>query len=119
MRKWNMELFLVHAETGQHVPANAFERAIFHLHPSFEKRQKQIKTTPPFRIEEQGWGEFDMTIVLVPVGKGPQEEIKHDLNFAQERYEAKHEVVSKIAGGGWEIRHFWERRGVRMLQQRS
>tara|TARA_R110002003_G_scaffold235_15_gene17075 strand:+ start:3642 stop:3869 length:228 start_codon:yes stop_codon:yes gene_type:complete len=49
---------------------------------------------PPFRIEEKGWGEFDMSIVLTAVGKGGDHTLDHDLNFQSERYEAKHQVVS-------------------------
>jgi transcription initiation factor IIF auxiliary subunit len=49
---------------------------------------------PPFRIDEKGWGEFDMTIVLSAVGKGGDHTLAHDLNFQAERYEAKHQVVS-------------------------
>lgn len=49
---------------------------------------------PPFRIDEKGWGEFDMTIVLTAVGKGGDHTLDHDLNFQAERYEAKHQVVS-------------------------
>jgi transcription initiation factor IIF auxiliary subunit len=49
---------------------------------------------PPFRIDEKGWGEFDMTIVLTAVGKGGDHTLDHDLNFQSERYEAKHQVVS-------------------------
>jgi hypothetical protein len=45
----------------------------------------------PFRIQEEGWGEFDMTIDLVA---DKTHTIKHDLNFSQERYEAKHQIVS-------------------------
>ena len=49
---------------------------------------------PPFRIEEKGWGEFDMSIVLSAVAKGGDHTLEHDLNFQSERYEAKHQVVS-------------------------
>jgi transcription initiation factor IIF auxiliary subunit len=49
---------------------------------------------PPFRIDEKGWGEFDMSIVLTAVGKGGDHTLAHDLNFQSERYEAKHQVVS-------------------------
>lgn len=48
---------------------------------------------PPFRIDEQGWGEFDMTIVLTAAHKGGEHTLSHDLNFQSERYEAKHQVV--------------------------
>lgn len=53
----------------------------------------QVFKKPPFRIEEKGWGEFDMTIVLTAVSKGGDHTLDHDLNFQAERYEAKHQVV--------------------------
>merc|ERR1711939_727502 len=44
---------------------------------------------------EKGWGEFDMTIILTPVGapKGGDQTIQHDLNFQQEEYESTHSVT--------------------------
>lgn len=47
--------------------------------------------SPPFRIEEEGWGEFDMTIGLTALDK--EHNVPHDLNFQQNRYEAKHTIV--------------------------
>jgi len=55
---------------------------------------------PPFRIDEKGWGEFDMNIVLTAVGKGGEHTLDHDLNFQSERYEAKHLVVRTAAQMG-------------------
>lgn len=46
---------------------------------------------PPFRIAEQGWGEFDMQITLTAADK--DHIVTHDLNFAQNRYESKHVIV--------------------------
>lgn len=48
--------------------------------------------TPPFRIQEEGWGEFDMQIGLTAADK--EHFVTHDLNFAQNRYESKHLIVS-------------------------
>lgn len=56
---------------------------------------------PPFRIEEEGWGEFDMEIVLTAAEKGGEHSLPHDLNFQSERYEAKHNVVSLGGVLGW------------------
>lgn len=52
----------------------------------------------PFRIEEKGWGEFEMLVTMTPVGapKGGDTTIVHDLNFASERYDATHSVVSSV-----------------------
>ena len=52
---------------------------------------------PPFKIQEEGWGEFDMTIVLTAPDKGGEHTIAHDLNFQEQRYETKHTVVSEMA----------------------
>ena len=48
---------------------------------------------PPFRIQEEGWGEFEMQIVLSAADK--DHVITHDLNFLESRYESKHVVVFK------------------------
>jgi transcription initiation factor IIF auxiliary subunit len=48
---------------------------------------------PPFRISEEGWGEFDMTIGLT-AADNKEHVLTHDLNFAQARYESKHVIVS-------------------------
>lgn len=53
--------------------------------PAFKK--------PPFRIEETGWGEFDMLITLTAIDKGGEYPLAHDLNFQAERYESKHSIV--------------------------
>ena len=52
-----------------------------------------VITSPPFKIQEEGWGEFDMQIVLTAMEKGGDTTLSHDLNFAENRYETKHVVV--------------------------
>lgn len=52
---------------------------------------------PPFRIAEQGWGEFDMQIVFTAADK--DHAVTHDLNFAQTRYESKHLIVRSTPHG--------------------
>lgn len=94
MRDWSIELRLLHAETGEELPATCFEKVTYHLHETFGKRAKQNKSKPPFRVEEEGWGEFDLTIVPTQVGKGDLDALMHDLNFREARYESRHEVVS-------------------------
>jgi len=94
-RNWSIEIYLLHETDGTLVPANVYEKAVYKLHPSFEKRAVQTYKVTPFRIDEEGWGEFDMQIILPVVHKGGEHEIKHDLNFAVEQYEALHKVVFK------------------------
>ncbi|KAF2740170.1 transcription initiation factor TFIID subunit 14 [Polyplosphaeria fusca] len=91
MRAWSIEIWLLD-DQGTEVQANVFEKAVYNLHPSFE-RPKQTFKKPPFKIEEKGWGEFDMTIVLTGAHKGGDHPLEHDLNFQSERYEAKHTVT--------------------------
>lgn len=95
MRNWNIEIHLVHEETGAIVPATCYEKATYKLHPTFGKKATQTKSPAPFRIEEEGWGEFDMQISLQTVGKGETHVLEHDLNFGSESYEASHVVVFK------------------------
>jgi transcription initiation factor IIF auxiliary subunit len=93
-RSWNIEIVLLN-EHGEEVPANVYEKAVYKLHPSFDKRAVQTFKRPPFRIEEEGWGEFDMEIILTPIEKGGEHSLPHDLNFQSERYEARHNVTFK------------------------
>lgn len=94
MRTWEISIYLVGPE-GDELPATCFEKATYNLHESFGKRMKQAFKQPPFTIKEKGWGEFDMIIALTPIGapKGGDQQIQHDLNFQQERYESTHSVV--------------------------
>lgn len=95
MRSWDISICLVGPD-GDDIPATCFEKATYVLHESFgPKRMRQAFKSPPFKILEKGWGEFDMNIVLTPVGapKGGDQTIQHDLNFAQERYESTHVVT--------------------------
>lgn len=94
MRAWDISIYLVGPD-GDDLPANCFEKATYHLHESFGKRAKQTIKAPPFTIKEKGWGEFDMSIILTPIGspKGGDQTLQHDLNFQQERYESTHTVT--------------------------
>lgn len=118
MRRWNIQIFLLN-EHGEEIPASIFSKVVYKLHPTFEKRAVQgisslsyasreihprpgwliildgiAFTTPPFRIQEEGWGEFDIEIVLTAMDKGGEYPLVHDLNFQSNRYEAKHTIVS-------------------------
>ncbi|KAL1953977.1 hypothetical protein VTO42DRAFT_1863 [Malbranchea cinnamomea] len=88
IRTWSVEIYLLN-EHGEEIPATLFNKVTYTLHPSFGNRATQTFTTPPFRIDEEGWGEFDMAISLqAPDAK--EQVITHDLNFKRNRYESKH-----------------------------
>lgn len=86
-------------DAGNLLPASIFEKVTYELHPTFPK-PKQVFKSPPFKINEQGWGEFDMILRCTLKGRGSQAErdhpISHDLNFQKERYEATHTLVRPI-----------------------
>ncbi|KAL2075722.1 hypothetical protein VTL71DRAFT_665 [Oculimacula yallundae] len=93
MKSWNIEIYLLD-EAGNEKPANCFTKVVYNLHPSFVNPQQTFHD-PPFRCENEGWGEFDMTIDLYTSEKGGKNTIAHDLNFAKPRYEAKHVISFK------------------------
>ncbi|KAL9101293.1 MAG: hypothetical protein Q9163_003428 [Psora crenata] len=92
LREWSIEIYLLNPH-GEQTSANIFEKVIYKLHETFEARQIQTFKRPPFKIKENGWGEFDMLITLTAVEKGGEFQIPHDLNFQQEKYESKHQIV--------------------------
>jgi len=49
---------------------------------------------PPFKVEEEGWGEFDLGVTLHFVEKEGTKELTHDLNFQESKYESPHKLVA-------------------------
>ncbi|KAI5292757.1 hypothetical protein KEM52_006083 [Ascosphaera acerosa] len=92
IRDWSIEVFQL-TDKGQKVPATLFDSVTYKLHPSFGDRTVQKKKEPPFRIDEEGWGEFDMQVVVRVENKDYP--FLHDLNFGAERYEQKHTITFK------------------------
>lgn len=88
MREWSIRINLVN-DKGEEVPAEIFDKVTYKLHPTFQNPNRTIKKLP-FKLEEEGWGEFDMEIVLHAVDKGGDHTIRHDLNFQEAKYETLH-----------------------------
>jgi transcription initiation factor IIF auxiliary subunit len=93
MKSWNIEVFLLD-EAGNEKTASCFTKVVYNLHPSF-LNPVQTFNEPPFRCENEGWGEFDMTIDFFTTEKGGKNTVTHDLNFLKPHYEAKHVVSFK------------------------
>lgn len=55
---------------------------------------RAVLKNPPFRVAEDGWGEFELKIEMTDVS-GKTHEFLHDLNFQQNRYEVKHVITFK------------------------
>ncbi|GAV30134.1 hypothetical protein PMKS-003641 [Pichia membranifaciens] len=84
MREWSISVSLVN-DKGVEVPATIFDKVTYALHPTFANPVRSFKK-PPFTIQEQGWGGFDIPITLTLIEKGGDKKINHDLNFYKEKY---------------------------------
>ncbi|KAK4169394.1 RanBP1 domain-containing protein [Cladorrhinum sp. PSN259] len=93
MKEWSVEIYILDQE-GKEKPARCFTKAVYHLHPSFEK-PVQTFTEPPFKCTNEGWGEFEMNIELFTTEKGGKHTIPHDLNFSAPQYEIIHTIPFK------------------------
>ncbi|KAI1344327.1 transcription initiation factor IIF-like protein [Xylariaceae sp. FL0016] len=92
MKEWSVKIFLLDQAGNKH-PANVFTKAVYNLHPSFEKPQ-QTFTEPPFTCTNEGWGEFEMSIDLYTTEKA-KSTLFHDLNFQKPTYELPQSVTFK------------------------
>lgn len=93
MRKWSVSISLLNQE-GKEMGANILDKVTYTLHPTFVNPIRTLKT-PPFKVEEQGWGEFDIPIAIHLVGlngKLGERKFNHDLNFLQEKYTVDHTI---------------------------
>ncbi|ODQ77628.1 hypothetical protein BABINDRAFT_41263, partial [Babjeviella inositovora NRRL Y-12698] len=89
MREWSITVSMLDLN-GKEIPATIFDKVTYHLHPTFVNPTRAFKE-PPFRITEEGWGEFDMMISFHFVGKG-ERKLSHDLNFLKEKYTVDHVI---------------------------
>ncbi|KAK6204859.1 yeats family-domain-containing protein [Scheffersomyces amazonensis] len=97
MRQWSIEIYVLD-QSGNEIPATILDKVTYALHPTFANPIRTIKQSP-FRVEEQGWGEFDIPIsihILGLNGKTGERKFNHDLNFAQEVYTNDHVVTIPV-----------------------
>ena len=57
--------------------------------------QRTAFNEPPFRCQNEGWGEFELTVECFTTEKGGKNTIVHDLNFHAARYENTYPVTFK------------------------
>ncbi|EEB05710.1 transcription factor TFIIF complex subunit Tfg3 [Schizosaccharomyces japonicus yFS275] len=91
MREWSIRLMTLN-EHDEEVDAVFLDRVTYKLHPTFINPNRTVKK-PPFQIDERGWGEFEMQIVLHFVDKGGEQTVAHYLSFEKENYHADHELT--------------------------
>ncbi|KAJ2893032.1 hypothetical protein MKZ38_009125 [Zalerion maritima] len=95
MKEWSIEIFVLDEEGNEH-PAKCFTRVVYNLHPSFENPvQSEAFHEPPFRCQNEGWGEFALTVDCYTTEKGGKSTIEHDLNFGAPKYENIHTITFK------------------------
>jgi len=92
MREWHVKIYVLD-EAGKEKPATCFNKVTYNLHPSFEN-PNQTFHEPPFTCQNEGWGEFEMSIDIYTTEKAKQT-IFHDLNFAATEYENIHTYTFK------------------------
>ncbi|KAL6944981.1 hypothetical protein ACO0QE_002424 [Hanseniaspora vineae] len=90
VHRWSIEVCLLDAD-GNEVPANIFDKVVYHLHPTFVNPNRTLKKAP-FKIEEQGWGGFEMSVSLFLLEKGGERKVKHDLHFLENDYNVEHTI---------------------------
>ncbi|KAF9584591.1 hypothetical protein BGW38_005906, partial [Lunasporangiospora selenospora] len=94
IRKWKI--------TIQGVNANGDDEALpyvdyveYILHQTFDHPVRKV-TEYPFVLQEKGWGEFDMKIMLYFTDKSVSPTVlDHDLNFRQTHYTVSHNLTFK------------------------
>lgn len=94
MRQWSIEIVLLD-DKGNEVPATIFDKVVYHLHPTFANPHRTF-TEPPFKIEEQGWGGFELLISAHLLEKGGEKKLSHDLHFMKDAYEIDHVIQVPI-----------------------
>lgn len=78
-------------ERGVEIDAIVLSDCTFHLHPTFENPIRRV-STPPFALEEQGWGEFDIKIVCNFLEDAGKVTIRHPLEFEENAYAIDYSV---------------------------
>lgn len=79
IRRWRIELCMLNNQEEE-VPLDILSECVFHLHPTFKEPIRRL-TQPPFALEENGWGEFEMAIQCYFIENVGKFTINHMLSF--------------------------------------
>lgn len=90
LRKWRVEICMLD-EKGDEIEAAVLSDCTFHLHPTFERPTRKV-TSPPFALEEQGWGEFEIKILCNYLEDAGKINIRHPLQFEDDAYAIDYSV---------------------------
>ncbi|CCD24965.1 uncharacterized protein NDAI_0E01490 [Naumovozyma dairenensis CBS 421] len=84
LRKWRVEICLLDKE-GNEIEASILKSCTYYLHPTFANPVRKI-SSPPFTLDEQGWGEFEFKIICNLIEQAGKFIVFHDLQFSEEAY---------------------------------
>lgn len=90
LRRWQVELNLLDKNDNE-IGLDIIQKCKFYLHPSFSNHVRLIKT-PPYIVQETGWGEFDIKITGTFKHSSGSFKITHDLLFENEAYVVDYSV---------------------------
>ena len=93
LRRWRMEICLLDQNDNE-IEANILSSCTYYLHPTFKDPIRQI-AAPPFALEEEGWGQFDLKIICQFIENAGKFTIKHALLFGDDAY-ASCEIVWQV-----------------------
>ncbi|KAJ1737230.1 transcription factor TFIIF complex subunit Tfg3 [Coemansia sp. Benny D160-2] len=93
LRRWSCTLHEGRSQVAGTTQLPYIQKVEFILHETFDTPHRVV-TRAPFRVEEEGWGEFDL-IVIVHMANSPDTyKIVHDLNFQEgESYTKRYPFV--------------------------
>ncbi|KAJ2410486.1 transcription factor TFIIF complex subunit Tfg3 [Coemansia sp. RSA 2526] len=93
LRRWSCTLLEGRPRASNATQLPYIKKVEFILHETF-KNPHRVVHHPPFRVEEEGWGEFDLVSIIHFVNCPEPLRITHDLNFhVGEHYESKYPLI--------------------------
>lgn len=89
-RHWKVELCMLD-EAEKEIEIEIVARCTFYLHETFNDPVRSFDH-PPFSVEEDGWGEFDIKIVCECIENGGKFTIHHPLTFDEPAYAIDYDI---------------------------
>ncbi|KAJ2783271.1 transcription factor TFIIF complex subunit Tfg3 [Coemansia javaensis] len=93
LRRWSCTVLEGRARAASSTRLPHIREVVFVLHETFDSPRRVVRS-PPFRVEEQGWGEFDLEIIVHFAGCSDHARIVHDLNFQEgDQYDKRYRLT--------------------------
>lgn len=95
IRNWSVQIVGLNEEDRQFVNMEYCNSVKFILHQSFENPEKEFKTMP-YKVNEKGWGEFDIGIIFGFGDFYPQITLLHSLHFRNKCYRMDYDLEFEL-----------------------